>query len=256
MRSQNFSFGSVCVCSLLLITQLIAETVLDLGKYFKRAFKKGISIQIFDDAKKSKVKKKKVDPAPAPPDKSLEKEWEFEKSATETPVNPVNAVPSDTKGASAAAKPAVVTEASDTNSTLASAAPDTSAPADSKITEIEAEPEDALFDAPVQSKEIELTETSTTSGNELSNSGSKPPDPTEKKHNLPPSPPPPSSPQSSSFNCFKKQKQDAGSDDEEAPLMDAKQRERDEDEKEATATVSMIKGFLLSQILSSFIGDD
>jgi len=204
---------------------VIAETVLDLGKYFKRAYKKGKAVKLFEDAKKAPKKKKKK---PAPPTKTEDeeaKQWKFEEPNEKPTADPVAPPP-----------------------TPKTAAPPAPATGDEKLGELlekdqasEAVEDDLMSPAvdveAGESKEVELTDTTTNPlhGKDDEPVDSKPAEEEEVTES--------GGSGGGCFSCFGGKKE-VDSDDEDAPLLDAEAQEKADDDKEASAAVSMIKGML------------
>jgi len=189
--------------------ELIAETPLNLEKVFKRAYRKNISIVVFDSAKKkrpNKAAKAKTTEA----DAKLESQYKFE-----APIMPES---QNKVGASAKSE-----LKSDPEEKLFSDSSETKAETSPVIAE-------AKSDAP-----SDISKSETTSP--LHDQAQIPVDEASSS-----SPPPDSSAGGSACCGLFAAKKNEDSDEESAPLIDPKDKEKADDEKEASQMVSTIKG--------------
>ncbi len=230
----------------------LAETVLDLKPYFKRAYKKNMTVTVFDDARK-KIKKPKPKAEAAAPakDEKLAAEWEFEKkaeikvdqpAATGTKGEAKGEAKAEAKGeAKAEAKGEAKVEAKGEAKAEAKgeAKVEAQGVTQDKVNEVAApkmlDAEDKMFGspetkgvAPVKDVVSPMHSASAASAPVVLGSNSAAPTapaPTPKKER-------------SGGWCAKAP---PDSDDEEAPLLDAKAKEKADDDKEATQMISTIK---------------
>jgi uncharacterized membrane protein len=226
---------------------VIAETVLDLGKYFKRAYKKGKAVKLFDDAKKKPKKaKKKAPPPPSKAEGEEEKQWKFEEPNEVISEKPATAAASTTK------KPEETkTDNEPVTTTAAEGGGGGEKSLAEEVTEIPPEEsgksveDDLLGDDDVEtgsSKQVELTDTVSPLHQEDEGGDAQ----KEKEHQ-------------DGVDKTNENDDDGGgggggccgmfgskkevdSDSEDAPLLDAEAKEKAGDDKEAADTVSMIKG--------------
>jgi hypothetical protein len=239
---------------------VIAETVLDLGKYLKRAYKKNMTVKLFDDAKKNRKRSKAKTDAPPQPteeDNELSKEWEFEEQPEEQPPQEEEAA----AAAEVAATPSEVTppekSAPPADASLFDTASEPAATEDDLIKDSSTPPQtdqNGAKGSSVAGKEVELTDVkkaqpapdptvlSTVSPMHVEPTGKKEAVDSKTKTKK----------KEESAGEAKQQKKAGGgwcgrkkaveSDDEDAPLLDAEAQEKAEDDKEATQAVSMIRG--------------
>jgi len=247
---------------------VIAETVLDLGKYFKRAYKKGKAVKLFDDAKKNPKKAKKK--APTPPTKTEEEEanqWKFEEAQNKTEEtkkeNGDKTTSSKKKDDKAESKSTTTTAAAVKSESKGemSLSDEVAENAKADEEELNQENEDDLLASPTSASQDNMETGSSSSGGggkevELTGDTVNPLHPADEDKNASNSNDSNTSKEATIESggdddgdkssggggwCFGGKKEVA-SDDEDAPLLDAEAQEKADDDKEATATVSMIKG--------------
>lgn len=208
---------------------VIAETVLDLGKYFKRAYKKGKAVKLFDDAKKTGKKKKKKPPPPTKTEEEEAEKWKFEEPSDKPPPPSLDAAPPTSP-----------------KKETTTATPTAAGTGDEKMGDLLEEEvanqatEDDLMSAPepdveAGNKEVELTDSTT--------------NPLHPKDETPVENQPTTEGDDEESGgggggccgCFGAKKE-VESDSEDAPLLSAEEQEKADDDKEATATISTIKG--------------